>query len=184
MREHFVWQYSLIFGLIRLFGSLWIGAVERNTQQSHTAALLFTFHGHKPEQLHLSICCSKDIHKTLNRNKVCMLDLHDNIWEEDERMYNLYSVSDGLQILAAMDTDAHRVSAHHWLQHRTKDRKVDKNSQTNLRTVSVEPSQSDPGLTDARRFVKTDVRHLNVTAAAATRPDTGAPATGTFTVKV
>ena len=165
MQEHFVRRYSLIFGLIRLFGSLWIGAEEDVTLSSHMQLL-----SSSPfMDTSLSICCSEEIDKTLDRNKVCMLDLHDNIWAEEERMYNLHLVSARLQRLAAMDTDAHRASAHHWLIHRTKDRKVDKNSHTNLRTVSVKAPQSDPGLWDAWRFVKTDVGHFNV------RPDLQRP---------
>lgn len=175
MQEHFVWQYSLIFGLIRLFdhfgSELWRETLSSHMQLLSSSPFMDT---NLSSSTWASAAVKTWIKPWTETKCVCWIC---TIISEKKMSACIISIQ-RLQIVAAMDTDAHRVSAHHWLQHRTKDREVDKNSQTNLRTVSVEPSQSDPGLWDARRFVKTDVRHLNVTAAAAaTRPDTGAPAT-------
>lgn len=73
------------------------------------------------------------------------------------------SVSSGLKKLAVMDTDAHTEDITWQLKNHLTTRKVEQTDRK-IQTIFVKPSQGDPGLWEARCFVRSDVRHFNFSA--------------------
>lgn len=122
----------------------------------------------------------KIIIKTKNtcKNKECMLDLYYGLRKKDYSPFSPQWVKE-----AGCHGYRRTRRVHQWQKSLITDLKS-KITYRNLQTVFIKPSQSDPGLWCEGWFIKTGVRHFNVTAETVRRQGTYHIRSGTFRISV